>query len=262
MTKHRPAADPATGTPSGPGLLGGAAWRAQERFPLPGRQRFRRAEQFCRCAAASLQPAGELADAQGRRRQHCPADWLSGDQRATFDVQTRLQLNDARRALTVPIQADHATYYNNPANPAVDPAIRAGRLLTGADFDIESIRQDRSGNLWFGDEFGPYLIKTNAQGTVLRSEISLPGVYAPQHKDVVAGKVVANLPSSGGFEGMAQADDRCLSHARLTASSVLSDLACSVAFAALRNALGSSPSASCWRADSRRARAAFRLTLG
>ena len=39
--------------------------------------------------------------------------------------------------------------------------------------------------------------------TVLRSEISMPGVYAPQHKDVVAGKAVANLPSSGGFEGMA-----------------------------------------------------------
>ena len=32
---------------------------------------------------------------------------------------------------------------------------------------------------------------------------SLPGVFAPQHKDVVAGKVAANLPSSGGFEGMA-----------------------------------------------------------
>jgi hypothetical protein len=31
----------------------------------------------------------------------------------------------------------------------------------------------------------------------------MPGVYAPQHKDVVAGRAVANLPSSGGFEGMA-----------------------------------------------------------
>jgi len=38
---------------------------------------------------------------------------------------------------------------------------------------------------------------------VLRSEIPMPGVYAPQHKDVVAGKATANLPSSGGFEGMA-----------------------------------------------------------
>jgi len=132
-----------------------------------------------------------------------PADWQSGRERQAFDAATRLQLNDANRKLTLPIQADYATYYNGPANTPVAPAIRAGRLLTGADFDIESIRRDRNGNYWFGDEFGPYLIKTNARGTVLRSEISMPGVYAPQHKDVVAGKAVANLPGSGGFEGMA-----------------------------------------------------------
>jgi hypothetical protein len=132
-----------------------------------------------------------------------PADWHSGLPRASFDERTRLQLNDAKRQLTLRVQADLTHYYGNPANPPVDPAIRAGRLLTGADFDIESIRRDRNGNYWFGDEFGPYLIKTDAHGTVLRSEISLPGVYAPQHKDVVAGRAVANLPSSGGFEGMA-----------------------------------------------------------
>jgi hypothetical protein len=94
-------------------------------------------------------------------------------------------------------------YYNSPANQAVDPSIRAGRLLTGADFDIESFRRDRYGNYWFGDEFGPYLIETDPQGTVLRSEISMPGVFAPENKDVVAGRALANLPSSGGFEGMA-----------------------------------------------------------
>ena len=132
-----------------------------------------------------------------------PADWHTGRERPAFDVRTRLQLNDERRKLTIPIQADFANYYNNPANPPVDASIRAGRLLTGADFDIESFRRDREGNYWFGDEFGPYLIKTDAQGTVLRSEISMPGVFAPQHKDVVAGKAVANLPTSGGFEGMA-----------------------------------------------------------
>jgi hypothetical protein len=85
----------------------------------------------------------------------------------------------------------------------VDAGIRAGRLLTGADFDVESFRRDRDGNYWFGDEFGPYLVKTDAKGTVLRSEIPMPGVFAPQNKDVVAGRAVANLPSSGGFEGMA-----------------------------------------------------------
>src|SRR5262249_25029920 len=132
-----------------------------------------------------------------------PADWHSGRDRGSFDAGSRLQLNDARRRLTIPIQADYANYYNNPSNPPVDASIRAGRLLTGADFDVESFRRDRDGNYWFGDEFGPYLIKTDANGTVLRSEISMPGVFAPQHKDVVAGKAVANLPSSGGFEGMA-----------------------------------------------------------
>lgn len=132
-----------------------------------------------------------------------PAGWWSGGARSAFDLQSRLQLNDARRKLTLPIQADYAHYYNNPANAPVDPAIRSGRLLTGADFDIEAFRRDRHGNYWFGDEFGPYLVKTDAQGTVLRSEISLPGVYAPQHKDVVAGRAAANLPGSGGFEGLA-----------------------------------------------------------
>ncbi len=132
-----------------------------------------------------------------------PADWNSGSERSTFDARTRLELNDTRHKLTVPIQADYANYYNNPANPPVDARIRAGRLLTGADFDIESFRRDRWSNYWFGDEFGPYLIKTDANGTVLRSEIPLPGVYAPQNKDVLAGKAVANLGSSRGFEGMA-----------------------------------------------------------
>ncbi len=132
-----------------------------------------------------------------------PADWNSGRERSTFDARTRLELNDTRHKLTVPIQADYANYYNNPANPPVDARIRAGRLLTGADFDIESFRRDRWSNYWFGDEFGPYLIKTDANGTVLRSEIPLPGVYAPQNKDILAGKAVANLGSSRGFEGMA-----------------------------------------------------------
>jgi hypothetical protein len=132
-----------------------------------------------------------------------PADWNSGHERDRFDASTRLELNDAQRRLTIPIQADHAHYYDNPANPAVDHRIRQKRLLTGADFDIESIRRDHQGNFWFGDEFGPYLVKTDAHGTVLRAEMALPGVYAPANKEVVAGRATANLPASGGFEGMA-----------------------------------------------------------
>ena len=38
---------------------------------------------------------------------------------------------------------------------------------------------------------------------MLRSVIPLPGVYAPQNKDVSSGQAAANLGGSGGFEGMA-----------------------------------------------------------
>jgi len=132
-----------------------------------------------------------------------PADWSTGRPVAVFDGSTRLTLNDADRLLGIPIQADYANYYDDPANPLVDAAIRDGRLLTGADLDVESVRRDRSGNYWFGDEFGPYLIKADAQGTVLRSVIPLPGVYAPENKDVLSGTAAPNLAGSGGFEGMA-----------------------------------------------------------
>lgn len=141
--------------------------------------------------------------ARGGSGTVAPADWKTGRTRSAFDTRTRLQLNDARRLLTVPIQADYTHYYDDATKPEVDPAIRSGRLLTGADFDIESVRVDRNGHYWFGDEFGPYLIKTDASGTVLRAQIPLPGVRAPENAEVVAGTASANLAGSGGFEGMA-----------------------------------------------------------
>ncbi|MBY0233580.1 MAG: esterase-like activity of phytase family protein [Burkholderiaceae bacterium] len=82
-------------------------------------------------------------------------DYNSGAQLAGFTKPSNITLADPDRKLGFKIQADYSNYYNNAANPAVDASIRAGRLLTGADFDIESVRKDKNGNLWFGDEFGP-----------------------------------------------------------------------------------------------------------
>ena len=48
------------------------------------------------------------------------------------------------------------------------------RILTGADFDIESMRRARDGTLWFGDEFGPFLLHTSASGVVLEPPVPLP----------------------------------------------------------------------------------------
>ena len=76
-----------------------------------------------------------------------------------------------------------------------------GRALTGADFDIESFRMARDGTLWFGDEFGPFLVHTSASGKVLEAPIPLPGVKSPDNP-TLAGDTPA-LPSSRGFEGMA-----------------------------------------------------------
>src|SRR5262245_18861495 len=81
---------------------------------------------------------------------------------------------------------------------------RPDRLLTGSDFDIESVRKVKDGTLWFGDEFGPFLLHTDGTGKVLEAPIALPGVQAPENP-FLSGP--PNLPSSGGFEGMAMAPD-------------------------------------------------------
>lgn len=48
------------------------------------------------------------------------------------------------------------------------------RVLTGADFDIEAMQKAPDGTLWFGDEFGPFLLHTDAQGKVLEPPFPLP----------------------------------------------------------------------------------------
>jgi glycerophosphoryl diester phosphodiesterase len=53
------------------------------------------------------------------------------------------------------------------------------RYLTGADFDIESMQRAADGTLWFGDEFGPFLLHTDASGKVLEAPIPLPDFDHP-----------------------------------------------------------------------------------
>ncbi len=80
------------------------------------------------------------------------------------------------------------------------------RLLTGADFDPESVRRDRAGDLWFGDEYGPFLLHTDATGRLIEAPIPLPGVWAPENP-YLSRPELANLRSSNGFEGMAMSED-------------------------------------------------------
>lgn len=76
------------------------------------------------------------------------------------------------------------------------------RILTGWDFDLESMQVAKDGTFWFGDEFGPFLLHTDAQGRLLQAPIPTPGVASPQNPTLAAGEQ-PNLGGSKGFEGMA-----------------------------------------------------------
>jgi hypothetical protein len=112
-----------------------------------------------------------------------------------------INIKDSDKKLTFKIQADYSHYYDVPRNPIVDIDISENRWLTGADIDPESVRIDKNGYLWLGDEFGPFLLKIDSTGKVLRSEIPLPYVTSPDNPNII--NLKPNLPSSGGFEGMA-----------------------------------------------------------
>ncbi|HUQ10370.1 MAG TPA: esterase-like activity of phytase family protein [Steroidobacteraceae bacterium] len=148
------------------------------------------------------------------------ANRFTGDAQDEFTAGTFITLSDPWKKVPFAIIADGVNYPGTPtgggAPIAVDPAIRSGRLLTGADFDIESIRRAPDGTFWFGDEFGPFLLHTDLHGRVLEAPIPLPnfrgfpstagGTEVNPLVQAVSNPVrtlAANLPDSGGFEGMA-----------------------------------------------------------
>jgi hypothetical protein len=85
------------------------------------------------------------------------------------------------------------------------PLTRADRVLTGADFDVESIVLAADGSYWIGDEFGPFLLHFDRAGRLLAAPVPLPGVFAPENPN--RGDTPANLNSSKGFEGMTVSPD-------------------------------------------------------
>ena len=50
------------------------------------------------------------------------------------------------------------------------------RLLTGGDFDIESFVIDDNGDIWVGEEFGPYVLHFNSEGELLEAPIATPNI--------------------------------------------------------------------------------------
>jgi len=106
------------------------------------------------------------------------------------------------------VQIREAITLSDPDNKIPFPIVNettADRTLTGGDFDIESVRQTPDGTFWFGDEFGPFIIHTDAKGKVLDAPVSLPRVMSADNPYLFGRP--NNLPSSSGFEGMALSAD-------------------------------------------------------
>jgi len=82
------------------------------------------------------------------------------------------------------------------------------RYLTGGDFDPESI-QLVNGEIWLGEEFGPYLIRATLDGRVLSVTPTMVGETVVKGPDNVSSSATSvagkdwTVQRSGGYEGMA-----------------------------------------------------------
>ncbi len=94
--------------------------------------------------------------------------------------------------------------FSDPKGLIGFPIVREGtveRWLTGGDIDPESAQRDRRGDLWIGDEFGPWILHFDAKGRLLEAPIDLPdGLVSPNNPHLVGAPTVLN---SRGIEAMA-----------------------------------------------------------
>ena len=103
------------------------------------------------------------------------------------------------------------------------------RSLNGADFDPESLVRLDDGTFWIGEEFGPFLLHLDGDGRLLAAPVSVPvpdalrshargqdHLRSPDHPELAgladdtAKLRAANLPRSGGVEGLARNRDGTL----------------------------------------------------
>jgi hypothetical protein len=86
------------------------------------------------------------------------------------------------------------------------PLTRADRVLTGADFDPESIVRAPDNTFWIGEEFGPYLLHFDRAGRLMQKPIPVPGVKSPGSPELQPGEQ-PNLGGSKGLESLAISRD-------------------------------------------------------
>lgn len=120
------------------------------------------------------------------------------------------------RAGTVAIE--RTIFLSDPDRVAGFPIVNEhteSRLLTGADFDLESLQPAADGGFWLGEEFGPFLLRVDAEGRlrqVVGTVLDGQPIRSPDHPALqVAATPTAGVAyrarRSGGYEGMAMTPD-------------------------------------------------------
>src|SRR4051812_19475718 len=93
------------------------------------------------------------------------------------------------------------------------------RLLTGGDIDPESLQRGRHGDLWVGDEFGPWILHFDRSGVLLDPPFELPGGLMSPNNPFLNGRP-STQANSRGLEGMAITANRKFLYAALEGATV------------------------------------------
>jgi hypothetical protein len=144
----------------------------------------------------------------GGSGQVFPINIGSGKTLSSFSGKSILELSDPNRQSGFNTISSQTVYPGSAI--AVASQITSQRLLTGGDYDLESFRRVPDGTYWFGEEFGPFLLHTSANGVLLEPPIPVPnflgfgGAALIQSLDnPFLGTNTPNLARSRGLEGLA-----------------------------------------------------------
>jgi len=102
----------------------------------------------------------------------------------------------------------------------------ADRLLTGGDIDPESLQRAHNGDLWVGDEFGPWILHFSADGVLLDPPFQIPNLSSPNGGVLRSPNnpgldgASPSQPNSRGFESMAISPDGNYLYAALEGANV------------------------------------------
>jgi hypothetical protein len=125
---------------------------------------------------------------------------------------------------TIDVDTDQGAFieFSDPDRLIGFPIVNEGtgeRLLTGADIDPESLQRGSDGDLWVGDEFGPWILHFDANGRLLTPPFAAPGGLMSPNNPFLDGRP-ASQPNSRGYEAMAISPDGAYLYAALEGATV------------------------------------------